>query len=54
MRNGDLSSAAVHLQIASERLPGFPSLHSTLAEIYERLGQSQEAAREHAAGSRKN
>jgi arylsulfatase A-like enzyme len=54
MRNGDLSSAAVHLQIASERLPGFSSLHSTLAEIYERLGQSQEAAREHAAGSRKN
>ena len=46
MKTGDFKTSAVHLEIASERLPAFSALHSELAEVYEHLGRSQDAARE--------
>jgi predicted Zn-dependent protease len=48
MKTGDFKASAVHLEIASGRLPGFSALHSLLAEVYEHLGRSSEAARERA------
>jgi len=48
MKTGDFKTSAVHLEIASGRLPGFSALHSMLAEVYEHLGRSSEAARERA------
>lgn len=52
MKTGDFKTSAVHLEIASGRLPGFSALHSMLAEVYEHLGRSPEAARERATASR--
>jgi choline-sulfatase len=46
MKTGDFKTSAVHLEIASGRLPAFSAVHSLLAEVYERLGRSQDAARE--------
>ena len=46
MKTGDFKTSAVHLEIASGRLPGFSALHSMLAEVYEHLGRSPEAAQE--------
>jgi choline-sulfatase len=48
MKTGDFKTAAVHLEIASGRLPGFSTLHSTLADVYGHLGRSQDGARERA------
>ena len=48
MKTGDLKTSAVHLEIASGRLPGFSALHPLLAEVYEHLGRSSDAARERA------
>jgi tetratricopeptide (TPR) repeat protein len=48
MKTGDFKASAVHLEIASERLPGFSALHSLLADVYGRLGRSQDGARERA------
>src|ERR1700722_3673031 len=48
MKTGDFKTAAVHLEIASGRLPGFSTLHSMLADVYGHLGRSQEGARERA------
>jgi Tfp pilus assembly protein PilF len=48
MKTGDFKTAAVHLEIAAGRLPGSLELHSTLAEVYEHLGRSPDAARERA------
>ncbi len=52
MKTGDFKTSAVHLEIASGRLPGFSALHSMLAEVDEHLGRSPEAARERTAASR--
>jgi tetratricopeptide (TPR) repeat protein len=46
MRTGDFKTSAVHLEIASGRLPGFSALHSLLAEVYEHQGRSSDAAHE--------
>jgi choline-sulfatase len=46
---GDFKTSEVHLQVASQRLPSFAPVHSALAEVYEHLGRTQEAARERAA-----
>jgi choline-sulfatase len=48
MKTGDFKASAIHLEIASGRLPAFFPLHSLLAEVYEHLGRSQDAARERA------
>ena len=48
MKTGDFKTSAIHLEIASGRLPGFSALHSLLAEVYEHLGRSQDGARERA------
>ena len=48
MRTGDPKTAAVHLEIASGRLPGFSALHSVLADVYGHMGRSQDGARERA------
>lgn len=53
MKTGDLKASAVHLEIASGRLPGFSALHSMLAEVYEHLGRSPEAAQERNKASQK-
>jgi choline-sulfatase len=48
MKTGDFKASAVHLEIASGRLPSFSAVHSLLAEVYEHLGRSQDGARERA------
>jgi len=48
MKTGDFKTSAVHLEIASGRLPGFSALHSQLAEVYEHLGRNADAAYERA------
>ena len=45
-KTGDYKTSAVHLEIASGRLPGFSVLHSILADVYEHLGRTSDAARE--------
>ena len=52
MKTGDFKISAVHLEIASQRLPGLSALHTALAEVYDHLGRSQDAARERAAVSK--
>jgi choline-sulfatase len=54
MKTGDFKTSAVHLEIAAERLPQFSALHSALAETYEHLGRTQDAARERAAAAKVN
>ncbi len=54
MKTGDFKTAAVHLEIAAQRLPQFSALHSALAETYEHLGRTQDAARERAAAAKVN
>ena len=48
MKTGDFKASAIHLEIASGRLPAFSAVHSLLAEVYEHLGRSQDGARERA------
>ena len=48
MKTGDFKASAVHLEIASGRLPAFSAVHSLLADVYEHLGRSQDGARERA------
>jgi arylsulfatase A-like enzyme/Flp pilus assembly protein TadD len=50
-KTGDFGTAAIHLEIASRRMPECAELHSTLAQIYDRLGRTQDAARERAQAS---
>jgi arylsulfatase A-like enzyme len=50
-KTGDFKTSAIHLEIASERLPELVGLHSVLAQVYERLGRSQDATRERAKAS---
>ncbi len=52
MKTGDFKTSAVHLEIASGRLPGFSALHAMLADVYEHLGRSADAARERALVSK--
>ncbi|HTS37005.1 MAG TPA: sulfatase-like hydrolase/transferase [Candidatus Solibacter sp.] len=49
VKTGDFKTSEVHLQVASQRLPSFTPVHSALAEVYEHLGRTQEAARERAS-----
>ena len=53
IKTGDFKTAAVHLEIAAGRLPEFPAVHAALAQAYEHLGRTQEAARERAGADRK-
>jgi choline-sulfatase len=50
-KTGDLKTAVVHLEIASRLLPEFRALHLELAEVYDRLGRSEDSARERAKAS---
>ncbi len=49
MKTGDFKTAAVHLEIASSRLPNFSAVHSVLADAYDRLGRGDDAKRQRAA-----
>jgi arylsulfatase A-like enzyme len=51
MKVGDFKTSAVHLEIASGRLPRSSAVHSMLADVYEHLGRSPEAVRERAKAS---
>jgi predicted Zn-dependent protease len=54
LKTGDFKTSAVHLEIAAQRLPELSPLHAALAQVYEHLGRTQEAARERTAqGDRK-
>ena len=53
MQTAAYKSAAVHLEIASKRLPEFPDAHALLAQIYDRLGRPQDAKQERAAATGK-
>ena len=52
MKTGDFKTSAVHLEIASGRLPGFGALHAMLADVYGHLGRSADATRERALASK--
>lgn len=39
MKTGDFKTAAVHLEIASGRLPALAAVHSALAQVYENIGR---------------
>lgn len=54
MKTDDFKTSAVHLEIAAQRLPQFSALHTALAEIYEHLGRTQDAAHERAAAAKAN
>ena len=46
IKTGDFKTAAVHLEIACNRLPKLAAAHQLLAQAYEHLGRSEEARRE--------
>ncbi len=46
LKTGDYKTAAVHLEIASTRLPEFGEAHALLAQAYEHLGRPEDAKRE--------
>ena len=46
LKTGDFKTAAVHLEIATTRLPGFASAHSALAQAYDHLGRGDDAKKE--------
>ena len=48
VKTGDYKSAAVHLEIASSRLPEFAAGHLLLADAYGHLGRPDDAKRERA------
>ena len=48
LKAGDLNTAAVHLEIAANRLPEFSEVHELLAEAYGKLGRKDDASRERA------
>jgi arylsulfatase A-like enzyme len=50
-KTGDFKTSATHLEIASARLPECGELHGLLAQVYEHLGRTQDAAREHTKAS---
>jgi len=50
LKTGDFKTAAVHLEIAAGRLPGFAPAHLALAEAYEKLGRAEDAKKERAEG----
>jgi choline-sulfatase len=52
MKTGDFKTSAVHLEIASGRLPGFSALHAILADVYEHLGRTADARRERTLASK--
>ncbi len=52
MKTGDFKTSAVHLEIAVQRLPRFSALHLALAETYDHLGRTQDAAHERAAAEK--
>jgi arylsulfatase A-like enzyme len=41
LKTADYKTAAVHLEIAATRMPGFASAHSSLAQAYDHLGRPQ-------------
>jgi arylsulfatase A-like enzyme/Tfp pilus assembly protein PilF len=45
-KTGDFKTAAVHLELASARLPKFPGAHLLLAETYEHMGKNVQAQAE--------
>src|SRR5207248_8615010 len=48
MKTGDFKPAAVHLEIAANRLPEFAEVHALLADAYDRLGRKNDADHERA------
>jgi arylsulfatase A-like enzyme len=46
LKTGDFKTAAIHLELASSRLPKFRAAHLLLAESYEHLGRGKEAESE--------
>jgi choline-sulfatase len=53
LKTGDFKTAAVHLEIAAGRLPGFAAVHGALGQAYEHLGRSDDAKREQAKAEKK-
>jgi arylsulfatase A-like enzyme len=52
LKTGDFKTAAVHLEIATTRLPEFGEAHALLAEAYDHLGRKADAQRERAKAPR--
>jgi len=53
LKTGDFKTAAVHLEIASTRLPAFAPAHSALAQAYDHLGRADDAKKERAKAGEK-
>ena len=45
VKTGDYKTAAVHLEIATSRLPEFGEAHTLLAQSYDHLGRAEDAKR---------
>jgi arylsulfatase A-like enzyme len=48
LKSNDAKTAAVHLEIAAERLPNFAPAHALLAQAYEHMGRADDAKPEKA------
>ena len=48
LKTGDFKTAAVHLEIAANRMPEFSEVHALLAEAYDKLGRKDDGSRERA------
>jgi choline-sulfatase len=48
LKTNDYKTAAVHLEIAAERLPNFALAHALLSQAYDHLGRSEDSRREKA------
>ena len=46
LKTGDAKTAAVHLEIATTRLPGFAQAHAALAQAYDQLKRPDDAKKE--------
>ncbi len=51
LNSGDYTTAVVHLEIASSRLPEFAAAHPLLAQAYDHLGRAEDARRERSRSS---
>ena len=46
MQVGDFKTAAIHLEIATSRLPNFAPAHAALAQAYDHMGRNEDAKKE--------
>jgi len=53
VKPGDFKTAAVHLEIATSRMPAFSAAHAALAQAYDHLGRAGDAKKERSKAGQK-